>query len=165
MTDSLIRVWYMLRQGSRPIDWVVLIVDFLVLAITARAYYTERKDKKRLEKLVSDLTPLQEKGQRLRVNTPRPGPNPDRVLVAEWSRQIENWTAETLDLLTLLYPRAVPTFDTIDSLPVVTPTYSRTIRGNQGPFCIHGPQLESYTVLEIRLKNLRQIVETPEAYV
>lgn len=31
MTDIMHRAWFMVTDGARPIDWIIVFVDFLVL--------------------------------------------------------------------------------------------------------------------------------------
>ena len=57
-------------EGARPIDWAILIVDFLVLAVIVWLDAPERFHKRRVRKALATVQRLMADGQRLERSAP-----------------------------------------------------------------------------------------------
>lgn len=168
VTDLLRRTWGMINDGARPIDWLVVIVDFLVLIVILWFEGGERRHKRNMRKRIASLSPFMERGQALQRAIPNPlddsTPDAKAEKVKQWIDSVSDWDRETRDFLEQCSPRAAAAFGLIaETSQLANPQYVYTESGSSFP--ISGDlQRESYQRLVAHLKNLRSITEKPEAY-
>ena len=157
MIDILRRSWNMITDGARPIDWLVVIVDFLVLLAILifeireirreRRHDREQRDRRRLvDERVAALRDAMSKGQSLRLCIPGSGD----PRVAEWAQAVNKWGEETRVLLKSFSAHAETAF----LLPMSVSPY---ITGSEGA-------VFEYISLMSRLDNLKGIIEKPDMY-
>lgn len=137
-----------MNSETRPIDWWLLVIEVLVLAIIAIEFFRivlrERKTHKRLKKLYA----LMSKGQDLRDAVPS---NDQVEMITAWERSVRAWIAETSDALTGYSPQAAAAFDHGSA--------------KSGSFRhVHGALQDTYAILLKHIDNLRNVMEKPEVY-
>ena len=96
-------------EGTRTIDWVMLVVEGLVLLLILyevvageRRHRAERRRRLRVSSIIVELSSLMDKGQRLQSSVPDPMiMNPQ--LIEPWRKSVQAWTEETIGFLTRSY--------------------------------------------------------------
>lgn len=148
--DTLRRLFL---QGPRPIDYVMLVIEFLVLvliggemAIHAYRYFRHEKRKRAL------LANLFE-GQRLISEAPSTSVA-DYETAHRWELLVTQWRGGTTALLRQYSDAAAATF----SQPVGT-LEATTHYANVSPYAQKG-----YREMQTGLNNLRLIIENPDTY-
>ena len=176
MIDILRRSWAMISDGARPIDWLVVIVDFLVLVailwfegIGEWRHHKERKRRSNVERIVATLCGFMDKGQKIQREVPQPKPSlhPTYIEVTgeikEWENTVGIWNGEVHEFLQKCSARAAASFVLIAGTN--QPANPQIVYMEPGgSFPIEGSQRESYQKLVVQLSNLRSIIEKPEAY-
>lgn len=154
-----------LFAGARPIDWLVIGIDALVLIVIACEWgigelrlRADRKERKRIAAIVADLSGLMDKGQKVRDEVASPD-QPEQIPV--WQTRAETWSQETDKFLSDRSPRASAAFRLI----VGSGMMGQIVRTSSGKTLFLDHHLRySYEGLVGQLHNLRGIMEKPEAY-
>ena len=156
-------------DGVRPFDWLMLVVELLVLLLIFYEVIINlihrRKERKRrlaLGLIVTSLAGFMEKGCKLQLDTPDPITT-TWGSITPWIDSVKLWAKDTSAFLAQHSSRAATAFGLIGEIGVLTnpqPVYKEP--GSSFP--IEGPQRESYQRLVAQLTNLRSIIEKPEAY-
>jgi hypothetical protein len=155
MIDSL----YRLFKDARPIDDLILAVDFLVLAVIVWVEVGEKWHKRTLRCRVSELVHLLEKGQKLQSSTPSRLASSDGA--PSWIEEVGRWSAETQDFLASRSSRASFAFMHVVNAAMA----DREVHRSDGTaFYLGGAVADIYQVLQVKLDNLQRIMEKPEAY-
>jgi len=146
--DTLRRMIY----GTRPIDYVMLVVEILVLllifgeiAVHANRYFRHRR---RSGEVLKRLI----KGQKLQSESP--GTSGSGSLVTPWITATKEWANQTNDLL-LKYSRAA------------SAAFLHDVGGADVSFGfghVNAFAQHAYVQLQTRLNNLRDILENPDVY-
>jgi hypothetical protein len=151
MSDLLHRVWNMVTDGARPIDWIIVAVDFLVLVAILWLEFPEWLHKRKVQRRKRKLFECWATGQTLQTSVPvRYGPEN----MASWLLSFRNWNNETHILLRNYSPEAAIAF------------FHETTR-DAPPDSYHDvadQARESYRRLLIRLNNLKTIMENADGY-
>jgi hypothetical protein len=140
-------------EGTRPIDWILLVIEIAVLAVIAIEYgerkYKETRRGKRLAAILVQLS----KGQEIQSQAP-PAGTTDESIATAWIERVEAWNADTLKLLAGYSSQAATAFVHESGGP------SLTYRGVTGT----AQARNWYSGLQSRLNNLQSIMEKPEVY-
>jgi len=135
-------------NSIRAFDWVLLLVEVLVLALiaieVAPAIAHKMKAKKRQRVLFSLLT----RGQGILNHAPSLF---DQAPVHYWGQSVDAWSAEVTDVLKGYSQHAVASFN--HQSQVGRPYHH-----------IATDALKHYGKLTVRIGNLRNIIEKPEIY-
>jgi hypothetical protein len=152
---------------TRPIDWVMLVVEFLVLSLIAYEVVTNIVRDRRIsrrqsavnERLLA-LTEFMKKGQELQGSIPMPQKG-DLTAILAWTISVQKWSEEVQTYLTQYSARAAAAF----ALIVSSHEVDSIVRDSKGfTFPIGGGIREAYQRLVSQLNNLRGIMEKPEVY-
>lgn len=149
----------------RPIDWLVVGVDALVLLVILCEWgvgeyrlRNERRERRRLAAIVAELSGFIDKGHKLTMDIPSPT---DPGALRVWRDKAKTWREETNVFLLSRSSRASAAFQ----LVLHTGIHARVVEtASGGSFSIDGPIRHSYERLMTELDNLRGISEKPEAY-
>ena len=140
-------------QGTRPIDYVMLIVEVFVLLIIALEGIAHAVHRLRVRRRVKRLRPFQATGLalqdefRLRFRSS----NDATGEAVEWIDRIDKWTAATSEHIKRYSLEATAAF----------------LRDSGGVIMKYGNQnsiFATYERLESRLNNLHGIIETADLY-
>jgi hypothetical protein len=166
-------MWHTLKrilfEGGRPIDYTMLVIESLVLALIAYEVLIgikERCAKKRrhsaLDKRVSEVSTIIAKGQHLQSTVPDIVANyrENEVIEGQWIEAVRIWTDETSTLLMAYSARAVSAF--LQLTPDVGMDNTIFLPGRTFP--LSGSLRYCYQGLVAKLGNLHRIVERPDAY-
>jgi len=156
-------MWGIFRRlfaDARPIDWLLLIVDFLVLVAILWFELPEWWHKHKGKKMVSELAPLLEKGKELKTSVPYL-PNPQWEVTSKWFEDVRAWDSDTQSLLAKHSSQALSAFTHIAHVretdrAIVTP------HGDMYPVVGHCGDV--FQVLQAKLDNLQRIVEKADIY-
>jgi hypothetical protein len=149
MLDTLRRM----LGDSRPIDQLMLGIEFLVLLLIAYEVWTgikdrwvEKRRKNLVEKRIGEMRNAIARGQALQLGTPKSM----NSAVAKWASDVDSWEKETSELLRLYSAHAETAF-------LIDVPFDVHSLGSIGePF--------RYGKLVGRLQNLRGIIEKSEVY-
>lgn len=134
--------------GIRPFDWVMLIVEVLVLVLIgaeiAPALWHKRKAKERQKALFSLLV----EGQEILNQAPSPF---DQTSVNAWGVSVNAWSAKVAKVLRGYSEHAVASFNHQSQ----TGTRYQHIPEGAWP---------AYEKIAARIENLRNIIEKPDIY-
>jgi hypothetical protein len=163
MCGTILRLF----DGTRPIEWVTLGVEVLVLGVIAlEIFFDSRRrgaeHRKRLtinERLV-DVSKMMNKGQRIQSIVPDPYGTSDPPILKRWTESVEAWVKETNSSLAQYSSRAATAF------LLITDAGSRdsVVYASGRQFILTGETRECYQKLVAHLENLKRIMEIPEAY-
>jgi hypothetical protein len=150
MGEFLHRLWMMATDGARPIDWVVVLVDFLVLVAILWFELPEWRHKRVVTRHKAKVIQFWSRGQQLQATAPS-NQHPDNL--PSWLVSVRNWNSEAQEFLQRCSPWALASFvhETSGALPP-----SAHVVVNQAR--------ESYRVLLVRLDNLKTIMDNPHEY-
>ncbi len=155
-----------LIEGTRPLDWIMLIVEILVLFIIAYDFIAERfrrwTDKKRrsfLDALVLQLSPLLDEGNRIRLTIPDPLATTP-FFISRWIDIASSWTEKTKTVIASYSSSASAAFMLISDSQWVDDAVS--YHGHN--FFLSGPTLEAYKAITLHLENLQRMMDRPEMY-
>jgi hypothetical protein len=173
---NLLIMWYTLKRiffdGGRPIDYTMLVIEGLVLALIAYEVVIGIKERRKtkhrqalVDKRVIELSQLIESGQEIRSAVPNPNVGPDllsqlRVSEEHWMGSVKKWTSQVDTLLSSYSPRASSKFMLITNFRPADNTAFTSL----GTATLRGPVREHYQCLSARLNNLIAIMESPSAY-
>ena len=158
VTDILYR-WF---HDARPIDGLILLVDFLVLLAVLWFDGTDRWHRRRLSRRVAELSKFMEEGQQIQFSTPRP-PFDDKypAKFKIWRDSAETWNRATTKFLAARSARAAAAFSHVANAGSYDPTVCPP---NADAFHLQGTFGQPYQQLSARLSNLQRIIEKPDAY-
>lgn len=153
--------------GTRPIDWLILAVDALVLLVIvydtladALRRRRERKKQSMLNERVVPLSRLMDRGRRIQSIVPDPSITSEPRIIQNWVDSVGQWTEETNGILVANSAAASAAFLlTAHAEQMDTAVYSG---GRQ--FFLTGAVKQPYQQLVVKLENLRRIIGRPEAY-
>ena len=154
-------------EGIRPFDWLMLVIETLVLLLifyeiiaeTIRRTREHRRQSSINERVV-ELSRFVDRGLRLQSVVPDEAITTDQRIMAKWLAGLEMWTEEANAYLLLHSPRASAAFLLTSNAGDVN--YFVVSLGRQ--FALNGRMRESYQRLVVQLENLKRIIERPEAY-
>lgn len=155
--NAVYHVWRMIVDGARPVDWISLSVEILVLAAILFFEWPEWFHKQKAQKKAAKLLPFLKRGEDLRACVPYAEINEH----LPWMDKARNWHLETQDFLTEHSLRALSAFNHVVHVrdadrAVITPFGQ--LHGLTGLFG------DAYQLLQARLDNLQKIMENPEVY-
>jgi hypothetical protein len=153
MADATVRIWHMATDGSRPIDWAILIVDFLVLAVILWLDAPERFHKYKVRRRLSLVHNMMAEGQGLHTSAPRADAT-DAKAVDAWVIAVRKWIEQTHQTLADHSVAAGMSFDSRRVAPDI----------NWGVVSHMSNAREWYGELLHRLSNLQNIMEKAEVY-
>jgi hypothetical protein len=133
---------------TRPIDWWLLVIEVLVLAIIAAEFVRILLRERRTHKRLITLHAIMAKGQELQRTVPNNGQS-DKITA--WANSVEEWIKETAQALDGYSPQAAAAFNQGIGTSVHYPH-------------VHGALQGTHNILLRRLDNLRGIMEKPEVY-
>ncbi len=134
--------------GIRPFDWIMLLVEVLVLVLIAAEIAPTLIHKKIARKRQRVLFSLLVKGQEILNRAPSPF---DQAPVDSWGKSADLWSEEVTKVLGGYSKHATAAFS---HQPQVGAPYHHIAPGAW-------PQ---YGRLTARVENLRNIIEKPEIY-
>jgi hypothetical protein len=152
MLEAAYRKWHMLVEGARPIDWAILIVDFLVLAVILWLDAPERLHKRTIRKGLRVVQLCLVQGQELRNSVPSSGQ--DSVQVNAWTKSVEDWIRDTQMEMSKRSTQAGISFAHFSGGASSLVNYTG----------IAGTAMQWYKELLLRLDNLRNIMEKADVY-
>ena len=155
--NAIYHVWCMVVNGARPVDWISLTVEILVLAAILWFELPEWRHKRRAEKQAQLLVPFLETGEALR-STAHYSSTHDFM---KWMDDARKWGVKTQDFLAKQSPRAASAFRHTAHLRE-TDRAVITEFGDMQP--VTGLFGDAYQLLQARLDNLQRVMENPEAY-
>lgn len=148
MLDTIRRLF----AGSRPVDILMLVIEFLVLGLIAYEVLGKVRKDQRIKKRLIAMRGAMANGHSLQEAIPRGTGITDAA--REWGKSVDLWVEETGRLLETYSPQAVVAF-------VHDPgELSKSVLAGGGP--IADPR--RYTLLVRRLNNLKDIMEKPDVY-
>jgi hypothetical protein len=136
---------------ARPIDILILIVDFLVLGVIVFEYVGGRYHKRKMNSYVSGLLPFQKRGQDLLRNAIDPIRRPDQL--NPYVNSLEGWSAETEHFLAERSQAAHFAFIHVVDSHLADRTYYTA----SGSFYASGEYGDALGRLRIKLSNLQRI--------
>lgn len=152
-------VWNALTTGTKPLDWIGLSVEVLVLAAILYFEIPDVLERRRHARIRRALYSLLERGLAVQAATPDTSVKVEDS-VWEWTHQVEAWTQETRRTIETFSSRAAAAFMLITNLAVA----DRVVRRPDGSvFHISGHFGNIYQQLQVRIMNLRAIIENPAA--
>jgi len=93
--SAICRTWHMILNGSRPIDWITLGVEVLVLAAIFWFEWPEWAHKRKANNLAAEIMPLLEHGRKLKASlTYNLAHTPNQELL-DWRDGVISWTQKT----------------------------------------------------------------------
>jgi hypothetical protein len=145
--------WTMVSKmfdGVKPFDWLMLVVEILVLLLIAYEVGTTVLHRLQTKRRLASLFALMHRGQELQTTVPGSGTTDDQAVA--WKSSVEAWANDTHKILATYSPQASARFL---HNPVVSRGIYRGIAQNAQGY---------YESLMMRLENLRAIMEKPEVY-
>ncbi len=144
--DTIRRMLY----GARPIDLTTLIVEILVLLLIFYEIVSDRLQRWKTKRRLKTISKCMIEGRSLQDKVPTTNANQARL--SEWRRQVEDWIPSTDKQLSHYSSHASASF--------------LQDNGNMSqPACPVAPALVGvYSTLQLRLNNLRSILENPGTY-
>jgi hypothetical protein len=172
--DFLHRGWAILKYESRPVDWLVVIIDLLVLIVIVCSeiigwwrHHKQSKRDRHVRKILDKLYLLMEEGRAIMSAVPNPSGDAiyDAVTgeVTEWIKSVGAWNKQTKELLEQISSKALATFE-LTSETGISPNPQIVYKQSGYSFSLRGLQGQTYKRLVSQLNNLRRIAEKPEAY-
>jgi len=146
--------WKILFQEARAIDWAILIVDFLVLAVILWLDAPERFHRRTVRKRLLMVQKFMADGQQLERTAPVAAGDVDAGVAATWVQSVQTWIHQTHQSLTKHSVQAGMSF--------VHRKVSADIR--YGGITGHSNARDWYRELLHHLDNLRNIMEKADVY-
>jgi hypothetical protein len=143
----------MLTEGARPIDWLILIVDFLVLAVIVWLDAPERVHKYKVRRRLRLVHSIIAEGQRLHESAP-PAGTTDTAVADAWVKAVQLWIEKTHQSLTRYSDAAAMSFNSRKVAPTLI----------FGVITATSNAREWYGELLHRLANLQNIMEKADVY-
>lgn len=154
-------------ETVRTIDWVMLVVELLVLlvivwefGITEWRHHGEKKRKANLRSIADRLVGYMDAGLKLQGTVPD---HQESTFIIEdaWMIAVADWSFDTGKYLGALSQRAWSAFTLIANSNAGDSTIS-SLSGHY--FTITGPLRECYQRLLVQLQNLKDIIERADTY-
>jgi len=158
--DMICRLGHYIVDGSKPVDWLLFLVDMLVLAAILWLELPDQLHKRRVAKKVKILIPLLESGRHIQSSVPYQDMENSPEL-SEWAETAQSWWTSTEVAVAGLSPQAATVFKhfvNFDSADRVA------LDGSGRPYHLHGYAGDMYQALQLKLGNLQRIIENPEVY-
>jgi len=140
-------------EGTRPIDWVMFVIELLVLALIAYEVGDGIYRKWRTRRFSSAVLQLMTQGQIIQRDAPTAG-TVDEATSAAWVESAKTWMGQAYDSLTAYSAQAAAAF--------IHDGGGFSV--NYGGITGLAQARNWYATLLSRLNNLRRIMENPEAY-
>ena len=144
----------MFTEGARFIDWAILIVDFLVLAIIIWLDAPERFHKRKVRKQLVSVQRIMLDGHTLRESAPTAVPDVTHDVAALWVQSVQAWINDSHESLAGSSRQAALAFIHRDVAPDVI----------YGAISERANARTHFRELLIRLDNLRNIMEKADVY-
>ncbi len=150
---NMVAMWITITRmlsSVTPFDWLMLIVELLVLLLIAYEVATNVLHKRRVNHRLKAIFAIMHKGQALQAAVP--GGNADNNAITAWNDAVLAWINDANNLLSTYSPQASASFlhepggNTIKYSPVAMTAHNH------------------YVFLLMRLNNLRSIMEKPDVY-
>ncbi len=145
----------------RPFDWLMLVIEVLVLLAILWFEGRELWHRRKLRKRVASIVPFMEKGKQIQENVPESQSELDGKPAVAWMQSVTSWVAETDEFLLSHSRRASFAFMLIGD----TNSFGGLVylpNGYSFPVC--GDVRLHYERLYYQLNNLRSIMEKPDVY-
>jgi hypothetical protein len=139
--------------GVRPFDWLMLVVEILVLALIAYEIAITLWRKHVVNVRVARLFQQMSKGQELQKSAPHSLNTDSRMVAGRWVQSAREWSRETESLLASYSAQATAAF-VLDTSGEMPPWYAS----------IESSAQNQYSTLVVQLDNLRGIMEKPDVY-
>ena len=152
--DALYRVWRMLTEGARFIDWAILVVDFLVLAVILWLDAPERFHKRKVRKRLAMVQRIMLDGHNLRASAPTTVPDVTHNAATQWVQSVQAWIDGSYQSLADTSMQAALAFIHRDVAPDVI----------FGGISERANARHQFGELLHRLDNLRNIMEKADVY-
>jgi hypothetical protein len=143
------RRWPLMPEGSRAIDWWMLVIELLVLIVIAGEALLALRNWCNKKNKVAKIFELMAKGQQLQASAPT---QQEAQLVGEWVGLVGTWQTKTNDFLRTCSPQASAAFFANFDVPTVH--FAHIATGAH----------DYYITILVRLKNLRNVMEKPDTY-
>jgi hypothetical protein len=150
--DAAYRMLHMFIEGARPIDWAILIVDFLVLAVIVWLDAPERFHKKQVRKRLLLVQRIMLDGHALRNSVY--GANTNTETASEWTHSVQTWIDTSHQSLANVSMQAALSFMHRNVAPDVS----------WGGVTHRQDVSKQFQELLVRLDNLRNIMEKADVY-
>ena len=150
--DAVYRAWRMFTDGSRPIDWAILIVDFLVLAVIIWLDAPERFHRKRVRKRLVLVQRIMLEGHALRSSVSTA--NESNQTASDWIQSVQAWIDTSYQSLADVSMQAALAFMHRNVVPDVS----------WGGITTRLDISRQFQELLVRLDNLRNIMEKADVY-
>lgn len=156
LADAIYRIF----AGTRPMDWLILGVDGLVLFVIVLFEGPEWFHKRRAAKKVKILIPLLERGRHIQSSVPYQYRENSPELL-EWAETAKSWWTSTEIAVAGLSPRAATAFNHLLNFD----SADRVALDKSGlPYRLVGYVGDIYQSLQLKLGNLQRIIENAEIY-
>ena|SRR5208283_2726634 len=152
MAESAEKKWRMLTDGSRPIDWAILIVDFLVLAVILWLDAPERFHKKKVRKRLVLVQRIMLDGHALRNSVSTASAS--NQTASQWIQSVQAWIDTSHQSLADVSMQAALAFMHRNVVPDVS----------WGGVTNRQDVSRQFQELLVRLDNLRNIMEKADVY-
>ena len=150
----LLKIWRMFTEGARFIDWAILIVDFLVLAVILWLDAPERFHKRKVRKRLAMVQRMMLDGHSLRESAPANVPDPTHDVALQWVQSVQTWIDRSDQSLRIASMQAALAFIRRDVAPDVL----------FGGITERANARHQFAELLHRLENLRNIMEKADVY-
>lgn len=138
-------------EGARPVDWVMIVIEALVLILICAEYAERKWLERRRHNRLSQLHGLLTEGQEIQGRA-IPAGTTDEAAISSWNDSVGSWIIKTNNYLTGLTPRASAAF--LHNRGGAGINYSG----------VTGKARDHFVMLLARLNNLQSIMEKPEVY-
>jgi hypothetical protein len=159
MLGEIIKHFFSNEYGpvDRLLELCVLLLIAYEVGIGIKRHRQEKRERKRLNGIVTALTSLMQDGQAIQVSLGR-----QVEQQGAWAITVTKWSDRVGAYLSTLSPSAVAAFSLV--VAPVAQNMRLYREPNGSAFQIGGLTLEAYESLLAKLDNLRTITKNPEAY-
>ena len=158
--DSFYRI-FCIFADARAIDWLLLIVDFLVLVAILWLELPKWRHKCKARKFASRLSPRIDKGWSLQRSVPHTDPHVAGDESKAWVDQTVAWEKETESFIATLSQRAALAF--VFKINI-SASHGVAIAPDGRRFLLGSDFGDRYQIWQVKLENLKKIIENPETY-
>ncbi len=163
--SALMDALHRLFGDVRPIDWLILAVDGLVLFVIVLFEGPNWWHEIAATRKASKLLPFLKAGEDLMSSAPYNSDKDHNQRVRDgqlWRENVQKWDRETQDFLTKLSPRALSAFRHV--VHVVETDHAALTPSGQFFNPAQGKFGDAYQLLQARLDNIQKIMENAKAY-
>jgi len=147
-----------ITEGARAIDWAILVVDFLVLAVIVWLDAPERFHKHTVRRRLRVVYGMLAQGQKLHQSAPPSGPlsnsGGDSDIATAWVTAVDHWIKQTHQTLA---KHSVAAGMAFDARRVAPDLHWGTVSRSSNAMAWYGELLH-------RLSNLQNIMEKADVY-